>query len=175
MSAQVKDPLQPLEWLVSPRDDECPPSPALLEWLTFEGLLTVRLKQACPRGFRLELLPAGSGAGVLVTEARIRQVILWCGENPCVYAESHLPREALALVPSLRRLGGDPLGEALQSHPDVTRGDFEFVLLHAPRLPAPLEDHAAGPRWARRSKFRVGGSSLEVAEIFLPGIEALRP
>jgi len=175
MSADVQDQFTPLEWLEHPYDREFPPRPALREWLTYEGLLTVRLKQACPDGFHLELLQAGAGPGLLVAEAYIRQVILWCGEHPCIYAESHLPPEALALLPSLRRLGGDALGETLQAHPDVTRGDFEYALLRAPRLPAVLQDHVEGRLWARRSKFKVRESNLAVAEVFLPAIEALRP
>jgi chorismate-pyruvate lyase len=175
MSAEVQDQFRPLEWLEHPLDREFPPRPALREWLTYEGLLTVRLKQACPDGFRLELLQAGAGPGLLVAEEHIRRVILWCGEYPCIYAESHLPQEALALLPSLRRLGGDALGEALHAHPDVTRGDFEYALLRAPKLPSVLLDHVEGRLWARRSKFKVGDSNLAVAEVFLPRIEALRP
>lgn len=145
------------------------------DWLTYEGLLTVRLKQACGKGFRLQVLGDKAGPGLMVNEEWIRRVVLWCGDAPCVYAESFLPHEALAVLPSLRNLGNDPLGETLQSHPDVSRGPFDYALLRSPRLPISISGEIGGPIWARRSRFSVGGSSLTVAEAFLPGMLEFRP
>lgn len=173
MSAQIQDQRGAIAWRESPLDLHHSPAPSLHRWLTFKGLLTVRMKKACAQGFRLQLLEHGTGPGVMVDEEQIRRVILWCGEQACVYAESYLPREALIALPSLRRLGTDPLGEALQSHPDVSRDSFEYALLMSPRLPPPIQDTGGKSLWARRSRFRVGQSSLMVAEAFLPGIEDL--
>lgn len=173
MSAQMKPSVPAIHWQAAPRYEGRPPAPELLHWLTYEGLLTVRLKLACPDGFRLQLLEKQSGAGLLVADEPVRRIILWCGDLPCVYAESHLPSKTLALLPRLRSLGSDPLGEALQSQPGVGRGPFEYAALESLALPVPLGTETEEPLWARRSNFLVGDSSLTVAEVFLPGILAL--
>lgn len=174
MSAEIKQPQQGLEWLETPTDPVYRPDAVLRDWLTYEGLLTARLKSACQGTFRLQLLDQGSGPGLMVDEVWLRRVILWCDNVPCVYAESHLPHEALSELPSLRSLGNDPLGETLQDHPDVSRGEFDYALIQSPRLPAPLEAISESPLWARRSIFSVGFSRLTVAEAFLPGIVGMQ-
>lgn len=174
MSAEIKQPQPVPEWRESPQDPVNPPGSVLRDWLTDEGLLTVRLKSACRGTFRVQLLDQVNGPGLMINEVWIRRVILWCGDIPCVYAESHLPHEALSELPTLRSLGNDPLGETLQNHPNVSRGEFDYALMQSPHLPDPLEATARGPLWARRSKFSVGFSSLTVAEVFLPGIEKLQ-
>ncbi len=77
------------------------------------------------------------------------------------------------MVPGLRNLGSDPLGEALQTHPDVSRTDFEYALLGNLELPSEIGDEITAPLWARRSSFVIGGISLPVAEVFLPAIQRL--
>lgn len=175
MSAQFQDQEQAIEWLDAPRDPDHPPAPILRRWLTYTGLLTRQLRQACEDSFRLQVLEQGDGAGVMVRERSLRRVILWCAEVPCVYAESHLPHETLERIPSLRRLGNDPLGEMLQSQPGVSRSGFGYACLREAELPAPLESMVQPPLWARRSSFTVGGSGLVVAEAFLPGIIGCEP
>lgn len=170
MSAQFQENGQAIEWLHAPRDPQHPPGPALCDWLTYSGLLTVRLKQACGRGFSLQLLDQRDGTGLMLARASLRRVILWRGDLPCVYAESYLPHEALDAMPGLRSLGRDPLGETLQSQAGVTRGAFSFALLRDPDFPPPLAATTHEAVWARRSSFRVGEAELVVAEAFLPGI-----
>lgn len=174
MSAQFQQNEQPLNWLDAPRDRAHPPEAALSAWLTYSGLLTMRMKKICASGFRLERLRDDTGPGLMVDEPWLRRVVLWCGGAPCVYAESHLPRQALESLPGLRALGNDPLGETLQAEGGVSRSDFEYALLYEPTLPGSLRAEGAGPIWARRSFFDVGGSPLIVAEAFLPGILALQ-
>ncbi|MDX1555965.1 MAG: chorismate lyase, partial [Xanthomonadales bacterium] len=147
--------------------------PVLRRWLTYEGLLTVRMKSACGSGFRLQLLERAPGA--LVDQNPSRRVILRCQEHACVYAESYLPREVLAVLPGLKNLGGDPLGEALQDRPDVARSAFEYALIRSPVLPAEIGLPNSPPLWARRSRFVVEGVSLLVAEVFLPAMEEMTP
>jgi chorismate--pyruvate lyase len=170
MSAELHQEKQAIDWLQSPHDLDPTPGEPLLEWLTYEGLLTVRLKKACGGTFRLQVLNDAAGPGLMMREDWIRRVVLWCGSEACVYAESFLPHEALALLPSLRKLGNDPLGETLQSHPGVCRSHFDFTVLRRPRLPKPLEGVSRASLWARRSRFTIGDSSLTVAEAFLPGL-----
>jgi chorismate--pyruvate lyase len=166
MSAEVREKPSSLHWTASPDES----GTALREWLVYEGLLTLRMKRACGDAFRLQLLETQAGAGLMLARVDIRRVILWCGDHPCIYAESHLPPRALALLPALRQLGSDPLGETLQAQPGISRGPFEYATLHAPRLPRPIEETACEMLWARRSCFEFGQSRLSVAEAFLPGI-----
>lgn len=174
MSAEIKQPQPEPEWLSSPFHPVHVPGRQLDGWLTYGGLLTVRLKSACRNSFRLQLLDDGNGPGLMINELLIRRVVLWCGSVPCVFAESHLPLETLDELPRLRGLGNDPLGEALQNHPNVSRSEFEYALIEVPCLPSPLESVTDGPLWARRSKFKTGRSSLMVAEVFLPGIAGIQ-
>lgn len=171
MSAEIQDSNPAIRWWPSLREPGLSPGTLFSDWLTYEGLLTARLKSTCQAGFRLQLL--GPGPGLLVDRNDSRRVVMWCGDHPCVYGESHLPAEALSLVPSLRNLGSDPLGEALRTHQDVSRTPFEFALLQGPELPAEVGCADDTPLWARRSSFVIGAVSLPVAEVFLPGIEGL--
>ena len=68
------------------------------------------------------------------------------------------------------RFGSEPLGEALQHRPDVSRGKFEYARLKPAQLPVDLPVPTDGDLWARRSEFHVGDTSLLVTEIFLPGV-----
>ena len=175
MSAQLQENRPALNWLESPTDPRRPPGASLQPWLTYAGLLTVRMKKLCAHGFRLELLDDDAGPGLMLDEPWLRRVVLWCGDVPCVYAESHLPRPTLESIPGLKNLGSDPLGETLQATVGVSRGPFEYALLLDPALPKTVQSASAATLWARRSAFTVGNASLVVAEAFLPGISALQP
>lgn len=170
MSAEIEQQVEVTEWLDAPLDAVNPPHPELKAWLTFDGLLSVKLKLACGERFRLQVLDSATGPGLMTAERRIRRVILSCGDIACIYAESHIPLKALALVPKLRSLGNEPLGETLQSQTEARRGPFSYALLNSPNLPIQLGGIVDGPLWARRSSFYLAGSSLTVSEIFLPGI-----
>ena len=173
MSAEIK-PAQPaLKWHSEPTHPECHPGSNLESWLTEKGVLTVRMKESSPEPFRLQLLEPIHGQGQMLNSQIIRRVILWSGNTPCIYAESYLPESALLALPDLRNLGGAPLGELLNSHPEISRGQLEFALLKSPALPAPIESVADRPLWSRRAKYSVGDSGLVVAELFLPGISGL--
>lgn len=173
MSAEVEQLQHKLKWLASPADPACQPGSRLLSWLTYRDVLTVRMKESSPNPFRLQLLEPISGPGQMLNVDTIRRVILWSGETACIYAESYLPKAALLALPDLRQLGGSPLGEMLNSHPEISRGKLEFALLQSPRLPSPIQSEAGTPLWARRAKYSVENSELIVAELFLPGITNL--
>ena len=88
-----------------------------------------------------------------------------------------MPDETLRRHPWLRELGPRPLGDALESHPEVSRTCFEYAWIAAghPLLSAALEGTEIAPPglWARRSRFLVEGSPILVYEVFLPGLSRI--
>ncbi len=134
-------------------------------WLSESGLLTQRLRENCGERFRVRLLDSHSAS---LTCGLRREVLLCCGDNPCIYAITEIPPATLAAHGWLGKLGDEPLGEALRSRDNVTRSAFEYALIDAARLPADI--NPAQSVWARRSEFRIGEDSLSVTEVFLPGL-----
>ncbi len=158
-----------IDWFSEPGDAATHPGPELYGWLTDTGLLTARLRRQCEDNFRLTVIEDHVGAQPDSNTDKLRRIVLWCGDQPCIYAETLLPLTTTAEHPWLKELGDEPLGETLQTRSDVTRGSFEFALLTAPQLPADLPAQTDGALWARRSEFFVGNTSLLVTEVFLPG------
>ena len=103
--------------------------------------------------------------------AMIREVILYGGGEPWVFARSILP--LCTLTGRLRRfryLDNRPLGDLLFSYSSMRRGPVQAAHIPAEILPAGLAP--AGKRlWGRRSVFRVDGKPLLVSEIFLPAFD----
>ena len=101
-----------------------------------------------------------------------REVVMWCDDEPCIYAKTSVSNSTASMHPWLRTLGSEPLGERLQSLADVTRTDFEFTCVQANGA----EDRSlgrsfvSGDLWARRSKFTIKSHELAVIEVFLPGL-----
>jgi chorismate--pyruvate lyase len=181
MSGQTPQTDNTIIWLSEPELPGHPLRPALRGWLTDDGLLTARMRRLCPDEFRLAVL--ANRAAEDSTATTVRRVILWCGGNACIYAETALPARTLELHPWLNQLGEEPLGETLQRRPGVSRGPFDFALLSPEQLPVSLAEHFAGGHfangvaydvnealWARRSAFMIGPEALTVTEIFLPGV-----
>ena len=166
MSVQSLQISSSIQWLNEPHIPGMSPAPLLQSWLTDNGLLTARMRRLCKNNFRLEVLEDDAS---LATDT-LRRVILLCADVPCIYAETFLPAATRAAHPWLRGLGSEPLGEVLQSRPEVSRGAFEYALLASPQLPADASINKARSLWARRSVFTVGREPLTVTEIFLPGI-----
>ncbi|HSO06511.1 MAG TPA: chorismate lyase [Pelomicrobium sp.] len=153
-------------------------------WLTDRGSLTARIRAGCTefsvrpvrqaldRPFRDEFGCLGLRRGEI---SMIREVYLYCGERPVVFAHSAVARADLrGAWRSVVGLGTRPLGHALFSNPRVERAPLAFRRL-TPRdrlfhravaaLPA-----APGELWARRSLFRLRGRPLLVTEVFLPAL-----
>ncbi len=153
-------------------------------WLTDRGSLTARIRAGCAafavrpvrqalgRPFGDELDCLGVQRGEI---SMIREVYLYCGERPVVFAHSVVARADLrGAWRSVVGLGSRPLGHALFSNPRVERAPLAFRRL-TPRdrlfqravaaLPA-----APAELWARRSLFRLRGRPLLVTEVFLPGL-----
>jgi chorismate lyase len=157
-------------------------------WLTERGSLTRRILSRCRGAFRVRLLRfelgrpcrgearlLGLGVGRL---AWIREVLLYCGDRPVVFAHSVLPMRGIdGPWRSLTGLGNRPLGEALFSDPRVERGVLHLRRLNGRHpLHRRMRDILAVPSSlpARRSLFRLRGQPILVTEVFLPDILELR-
>ena len=153
-------------------------------WLTDQGSLTRRIQERCNefsvRNVRLdnarvsgdEAIELALKSGSLAMQ---REVFLYCGEIPVVFAHSVLPLSSLrGPWQTLMRLGAKPLGAALFSNPQVTRTALQFKKLkrhHA--LYRLATAHLPNPPhclWARRSVFSLHNKSILVTEVFLPNI-----
>lgn len=149
--------------------------PDLAPWLLEPASLTARLKRHCQH-FRVQLLQQQDArlppflAALLpdTRVAQVREVILWCNDKPCVYAQSWLPEATVDALKPLADLGERPLGDFIFQHQDLTRGKIEAasVQLALPELPNKS-------CLARRSVFCLQRKPLLVAEVFLPALLTL--
>lgn len=160
----------------------------LRHWLTARGSLSERIRGRCEAGFRvLPLSQHRSGAWPDERDALglagndmplVREVLLFCGTTPVVFARSLAASRHLdGPWRSLRGLGSRPLATMLFADPRIARGALEYCRLDA-RNPLHRRADIAVPGlpralWARRSVFRRDDAPLLVAEIFLPGVLTL--
>jgi chorismate--pyruvate lyase len=159
----------------------------LARWLFDPGSLTRRLRQCCPDGFQVRVLrqgwsrPSRDEARVLRlrldARAWTREVQLFCGDQPWVFARTLIPTVTLrGRGRRLTQLGSRPLGEVLFSDPGVQRGPVEIArIINGQRLHQCAFAGFAEPPdaiWGRRSVFFIDGQPLLVCEIFLPDLPA---
>jgi len=138
----------------------------------------VRLRQALCRAYPDETQPLGLVYGKV---ALVREVILFCGETPVIFAHSVALREDLnGAWRGLRGLGSRPLASALFDDPRIEHLPLAFRKLNARHplyrrarqaLSALMDElPPALSLWARRRVFLREGAPLLVTEVFLPGI-----
>ena len=171
-----------------PRDSYWRRSPAVAgayrPWLTDRGSLTARIAERCP-GVRVEVVfqglrrPGRDERFVFAHRGRanvlVREVFLYCGATPVVFAHTVLdPADLRGPWRSVARLGTRPLAAALfadariERHPQRQRKiarHHELYRRLEPRVPG-----APRALWARRSLFRLHNSPILVTEVFLPEI-----
>jgi chorismate--pyruvate lyase len=159
----------------------------LRRWLTARGSLSERIRARCGGAFRVLPLFQGrarawpdevAALGLSRNDMPlVREVLLYCGDRPLVFARSlaaagHLEGPWRAL----RGLGARPLATMLFADPRIARGALEFRGLDVRdplyrRAAAALDGLPPG-LWARRSIFRRRRAPLLVTEVFLPGVLA---
>jgi len=160
----------------------------LRHWLTARGSLSERLRAACSAGFRVQCLHQGLRLAwpdervALRLAAHeptlVREVLLFCGATPVVFARSLAAASHLdGPWRALRGLGSRPLATMLFADPRIARGMLEYSRLDA-RKPLHRRAAAAAPvlapeSWARRSVFCRDRAPLLVTEVFLPGVLTL--
>jgi len=159
-------------------------APQTRDWLLNRGSLTRLIQLRC-RNFRVEpvfqslaaackdeLAVLGLRPGEL---AHVREVYLYCGKIPVVFAHSVVARKNLrGAWCGLSTLGNKSLGTVLFTNPVVKRTSLRFKKLNSGHLlfhraclglqAAPLS------LWARRSLFSLHEQPILVTEVFLPTI-----
>ncbi len=166
MSAQNTQLKQAVNWLTEPAESGDGLTPVLHGWLTDPGLLTARLRKLCGDRFQLQVLEE-----TITQQGDMqRRIVLSCGDQACIYAETQLPASTIDANPWLRDLGNDPLGETLQNRAEVRRDSFEYALLTPEQLPSQIPVPVNTALWARRYAFNIGSTALTVTEFFLSGV-----
>jgi chorismate--pyruvate lyase len=154
---------------------------ALVPWLAEPGLLTARVRAACGTEARLRMLrlePApldphiARRLAVADATCLLREIEFTCGARRWIFAQTVLPQSSVQRHPWLRELGDRALGESLSAVEDVRREPLEYLELHAghPLAQAAGADSSAGPLWARRAVYSLGGQPILVQEVFLPAL-----
>ncbi len=173
--------------------NRCATPPLLRHWLGDNGSLTLKLKARCAH-FRVKRLHQWR-APCLRDEASIlrlaypqqtweREVLLYCDQQPVVFAHTVVPLAANATDwPLFSALGERSLGTTLFGDPLVERGQLQFAKLKAkhPLFRRTLAAmHTAGitmppvaALFARRCLYRRKHGLLLVTEVFLPWITDL--
>lgn len=166
------------------------PAPSVLSsrargWLLNRGSLTELIQQRCRGDFSVkpvfQSLATACGDELAVMKLRrkelalVREVYLYCGDTPVVFAHSVVARKNLrGAWRGLGGLGNRSLGTVLFTNPLVKRTPLRFKKLNSAH---PLFSracrrlHVKPPGlWARRSLFSLHGQSILVTEVFLPSI-----
>ncbi len=159
----------------------------MMQWLMDEHSLTKRLIGACSGNFSVQVLnqtwivPTRAEQKMLAISTRhkvlLRQVILYCGVHPVVFAHSLIPIKTLkGQHRRLGCLGNKPLGKYLFSKSYLRRSALQWSLI---KQSSPLHDVILahnllhGDVWGRRSLFHLKQKKLLVSEYFLPAIKTL--
>jgi len=159
----------------------------MMAWLMDEQSLTERLINACSQRFSVKVLnqswvkPTSAERQLLSIrqgqKVLLRQVILYCGNTPVVFAHSLIPLKTLH--GEHRRLGclkNKPLGKYLFSKPYLKRSSLQWSLIKPSNsLYHVIADsnELKGDVWGRRSLFHLKQKKLLVSEYFLPAIQTL--
>lgn len=149
----------------------------LADWLFDAGSLTAKLKELHP-DFEVEVLRHARGLvyndeTVLLDSdmpCQVREVILRSEGVPLVFARSIIPNSGAESLNALNSLGNQPLGEALFSRSDVTRGPIAITQFSTQSNMATFNEQLVGSRqalWARRRKFEIAENPVIVTEVFL--------
>ena len=164
-------------------------SEARREWLLDNLSLTQRIKSHCLNSqlgcFSVRVLhqgmkiPSTDEINRLKLKNRryalIREVLLFCGNSPLIYARTVIPIKTLTgKQRQLAHLGNKPLGAFLFAQSYLQRDVMEVATLSSGHqlfesAVANLQ-HPPANIWGRRSVFRLRNKPLLVAEVFLPGL-----
>jgi chorismate--pyruvate lyase len=111
--------------------------------------------------------------------ALIREVYLFCGDTPWVYARTIIPKRTLTGAQRyLAHLGNKPLGAVLFADPNMQRDEVEVARIQPKQRMFNVATAHLTERpesiWGRRSVFYLNKKRLLVNEVFLPAIRKCR-
>lgn len=172
-----------VDWLPAERLGQFSVDARMRAWMIGKGLLTLRLRAACPESFELRLIDQWTGLleashkRSLDTDDNaglFRDVEMGCGGQVWVFAQTVVPDSTLNAHPWLAELGDSALGETMSGLSGFDRSTYEYALLPPgnPVAVRALRDAQVKPEglWARRSRLSLRGAPLLVQELFLPAI-----
>jgi chorismate--pyruvate lyase len=163
----------------------CDVNEHLQDWLLDPSSLTARLKRHS-ENFRVQLLGQKienccaneANEDILVgQQVLVREVVLFCDEQPQVFARSLLPLSSLTGdEKKLAKLGSQSLGQVLFNNPKLQRKRIEVSSFDSSSSIFSLVKYFQLPSrqmlWGRRSVFVLDDKPLMVAEVFLPNAHA---
>jgi chorismate--pyruvate lyase len=170
-------------WLARPATSSFP----YHKWLLDRGSLTSRIRERCGdfslrrvRQERGKITPDERKILGLRAQrlALVREVLLYCGRTPVVFAHSALDARFLeGAWRNVATMGSKPLGAALFADARVKRMPLHFKKLTPHHALYQRACHVLSDPppflWARRSLFQRDHAPLLVTEVFLPGILSL--
>ncbi len=154
----------------------------LKSWLFDSGSLTSRLIKHCDEPFSVKVLsvcratPSPDEVKALKLKIRnqafIRQVILYCGDQPVVYARTIIPLSSLrSSLRGIVLLGNKSLGAVLFADKSMRREAMEITSIKAShKCHAWTRYRGNDSIWGRRSVFILKKQKLLVSEFFLPNL-----
>ena len=161
-----------LQWVSPHSPGQIQPDQDWHDWLMNPSSLTRRLQQVSHNRFRVQLLnqqilkPALNEANLLRMHSQqyalIRQVLLYGGVTPWVFARTVIPLPTLnAGNRHLLKLGNRSLGSVLFKYSHIRRAPIQITQ-------ATTSNFISDFIWGRRSIFEIHQSPLLVSELFLP-------
>ena len=159
-------------------------SPQIREWLQNRGSLTHQIQQHC-KNFRVEpvfqSLTTACEDELAILRLRprelahVREVYLYCGNMPVIFAHSVVARKNLrGAWCGLSKLGNKSLGTVLFTNPNIRRTPLRYRKLNSNHqlFSKACKNLRIRPDnlWARRSLFTLKGQPILVTEVFLPEI-----
>jgi len=134
-------------------------------WLLEKGPITKRIKKN--GAFKLHLIQDKLSfvkqedkdfIDCKSNEIKLREVILFCENEPIVFAQTIIPFETISNgFKKLGNLGNKPLGDIL----------FEKDIFTKDKVVYALFENESGLYWGRKAKYLVKGFKFSVMEVFL--------
>ncbi len=160
-------------WLSSLDNMPVEPPASVLSWLETPTSITEKAKTSCHH-VRLQLLGQQwhkvSGRSVF-----IREIVIYCDEEPAWYAQTLIPSKTYQLrADQFKNLQENPIGNILFSDPHITREDCFYAYLtpatkeYQEAMKHNFSDTPPPGLWARKSIFLIDGEPLYIMEIFYP-------
>lgn len=159
----------------------------LTSWLLEPSSLTARLQSQCDT-FKVVVLGQevitctaqdACTAVAIGEEILVREVLLYCDQQPHVFARSVLPLSSLTGdQQQLANLGEQPLGHIIFNNPSLQRKHIEVAAVTdkntIKKLNRCIPIEINQTLWGRRSIFYLENKPLIVCEVFLPTANAYK-